>query len=315
MAHPPVIENSSSHTFQTFWWGDALSPYEKACLKSFVDHGHRVHLYTFEPRLDVPDGVILRDAAELIERDRFFTYESGAGKGSPAAFSNLFRYRLLAEKGGWWIDADVMCLSSVIPAFDQFFAFQDDALVNCAVMFFRPQHPVMIRCHARAEELGSSISWGDSGPHLLTRVLGDLGSLDAAHSPSVCYPIPYSQALDLLRPSEGDAIAQRMRSSLFLHLWNEQLRRGGIEKQFLPPPGSALRGLLDLHPVAGWTAEYDFAKLEHLWLNAELASCYAEIQRQKSIIDSMLSSTSWRWTAPIRFFAERFRALAKSPDA
>src|SRR5206468_3047474 len=32
------------------------------------------------------------------------------GKGSLAAFSDLFRYRLLLDQGGWWVDADVFCL-------------------------------------------------------------------------------------------------------------------------------------------------------------------------------------------------------------
>lgn len=56
--------NSPVHTFQTFWWGSALSPYEMFCLKSFVDHGHKVHLYTFDPQLDVPDGVLICDASK-----------------------------------------------------------------------------------------------------------------------------------------------------------------------------------------------------------------------------------------------------------
>ena len=30
--------------------------------------------------------------------------------GSLAAFSNLFRYKLLLERGGWWVDTDVICL-------------------------------------------------------------------------------------------------------------------------------------------------------------------------------------------------------------
>jgi hypothetical protein len=288
-----MTENSSSHTFQTFWWGDALSPYEMFCLKSFIDHGHKVHLYTFEPQLDVPEGVLTYDASKVIGRDRFFTYESGDGKGSPAGFANLFRYRLLAEKGGWWIDTDVVCLSSKIPIVDQFFAYQDDKFVNNAVLFFEAQHDVMIRCHSQAEKLGSSVKFGVTGPRLLTQVLGELGYIDRAYPPSVCYPVHYSRALDLLRPSEATAVLQCIQSSLFLHLWNVRVRRDGIQKEYLPPRGSVLRELVERHQVLGWTAEYDSKTLECLHLNAE-------IQRQKKMLESILSSRSWRWTAPMR---------------
>jgi hypothetical protein len=36
-----VTEHRSEHTFQSFWWGKELSPYEVLCLKSFVAHGYK----------------------------------------------------------------------------------------------------------------------------------------------------------------------------------------------------------------------------------------------------------------------------------
>ena len=98
-----------------------LSPYEQFCLKSFVDCGYAVDLYTYDLALVVPAGVRVCDAAELISPDEVFVYQAeGFGKGSPSAFSNYFRYKLLVEKGGWWIDTDVVCLTDRIPAVDEF---------------------------------------------------------------------------------------------------------------------------------------------------------------------------------------------------
>ena len=284
------------------------------CLKSFIDHGHKVHLYTFEDRLDVPDGVLICDASTLIGRNRFFTYKGDEGRGSPAGFANLFRYLLLAEKGGWWIDTDVVCLSSRIPTVNQFFAYQDDELVNCGVLFFEAKHIAMIRCHARADELGSSAQWGDTGPRLLTKVLGGLGCIDRAQPASACYPVHYSKALALLRPSEAAAVSECIKTSLFLHLWNEQLRRNGIRKQCLPPRGSVLHQLIERHQVSGWTGEYDAETLEWLNLKAELAACHAEIERQKKMLETIHSSKSWRWTIPIRHMAKLLRSLRHQAD-
>ena len=40
-----------------------------------------------------------------------FLYKRGEGAGGVAGFSDLFRFQLLHEYGGWWVDTDVICLS------------------------------------------------------------------------------------------------------------------------------------------------------------------------------------------------------------
>jgi Alpha 1,4-glycosyltransferase conserved region len=315
--------------FQSFWAGGSLSPYERLSLKSFVDFGHRFDLYTFEPQLEVPAQVRVRDAAELVGREEMFVYEDGFGKGSPAAFANLFRYRLLAERGGWWVDTDVVCLSDTIPEYTQFLARQDEEFVNNAVMRFERGHPVMLRCLEVAAEKGRSVRWGDLGPRLLTQVLGELGETEQIFDASICYPIHYSGALDVLRPSQLDRVEARLAGSQFLHLWNAMLKHAGVRKSYLPPRGSLLRRLIEQHQVDGWTGEYDEsglseaadvnARLEAVDLRLEaearradaletaLRDCVAAGDRLRTERDALLverdalsGSTSWRATAPLR---------------
>ncbi len=38
---------------------------------------------------------------------RIFKY---TGYDTYAGFSNFFRYKLLLDRGGWWVDADTICL-------------------------------------------------------------------------------------------------------------------------------------------------------------------------------------------------------------
>ena len=42
----------------TLWVGKELSWLEQLCLASFVDHGHRVKLFTYDKVQNVPDGVL-----------------------------------------------------------------------------------------------------------------------------------------------------------------------------------------------------------------------------------------------------------------
>jgi hypothetical protein len=244
------------HRFQSFWHGGQLSPYEQFCLKSFVDCDHHFDLYTFDLNLAVPTGIQVRDASEVMHRDEVFTYQQGFGKGSPSAFSNLFRYKLLAEKGGWWVDTDVVCLTKDIPNFREFFARQGPYLVCTAIMYFEPHNPIMQQCLDEAIKSGRAVTWGQTGPNLFTRILKGRNCFDRALAPSTCYPIHWSQAGSLLLPDAMPALAPLIKSASFLHIWNQMLVSQGIQKTYLPPRGSLLRMLVDRHPASGWTNEY-----------------------------------------------------------
>ena len=244
------------HTFQSFWVGSSLSPYEAMCLRSFIDHGHSFILYGYTDRLNVPKGVELRDAAAILPKEQCFSYASGFGKGSFSACSNLFRYLLLRKTGGWWVDTDVVCLSDSIPDYYCFFAREDDDFINGAVLYFEPGDRLIEECLRSALELGHNVTWGQIGPRLITRKAKELNRTWEARPSSTCYPLHWSAALDLLDPRKVDAIVQAAKNSFMLHLWNEVFRQAGISKKRLPPRGSYLRTLVDRHPVTGWRGHY-----------------------------------------------------------
>jgi hypothetical protein len=343
-----------THRFQSFWAGGPLTPYEWFCLKSFIDCGHAFDLYTFDASIVVPTGVRMCDAAELFDPEEFFVYEDGFGKGSPSAFANCFRYKLLARKGGWWVDTDVVCLAENIPGFSDFFAWQEADLIACGVLFFEPGHPLMVRCLEEALKLGRAVRWGDTGPILFTRVVGELGYGHRALPSSICYPVHHSDAADVLRPSKSASVGQRTATSLFIHLWNAMLQHIGVQKSSLPPKNSMLRQWLEQHPVDGWRGEYDEHTLAHAllmqtemrtraeenrgltaalemsvaererlitdrasaaeharaerdelirkaaFLESALAMSTAENEWRRAETAAILTSTSWRVTAPVR---------------
>lgn len=102
----------------SLWIGEHLSKIEQLTIKSFLHHGHEFHLWLYEPlKSPVPDGVVIKDAGEIIPIEEVFRKKNadpingGVGKGSfGSPFSDLFRYKLLFEEGGWWTDMDVTCL-------------------------------------------------------------------------------------------------------------------------------------------------------------------------------------------------------------
>src|SRR5579862_9281216 len=99
---------------QGLWVGSSLSAMERLCISSFLKHGHIFRLFVYEPVTGIPPGTEVHDAKLILPASAIFRYANG----SLAGFSNFFRYKLLLERGGWWVDLDTVCL--------KYFDFEDD---------------------------------------------------------------------------------------------------------------------------------------------------------------------------------------------
>jgi glycosyltransferase involved in cell wall biosynthesis len=121
---PPVRHKSTNTDVFTddnrivhgLWIGERLSKLELLTIYSFLRQGHEFHLWLYDDlQTSLPKNVILENAEEILPRARIFRRrepdpETGVGRDSLGLFSDLFRYKLLLEKGGWWVDMDVTCL-------------------------------------------------------------------------------------------------------------------------------------------------------------------------------------------------------------
>ena len=98
---------------QSLWVGDKLSRMEHYSIKSFLKLGFTYHLYVYENVKNVPKGTIIKDANTIIKKRKIFSLKS-----SFLPFSDIWRYKLLYEKGGYWVDLDMIAL--------KMFDFKDD---------------------------------------------------------------------------------------------------------------------------------------------------------------------------------------------
>ena len=134
----------------SLWIGSELSALELLTIHSFISKGYTFRLWVYDSLSNkLPVGVELKDASEIIPLTHVFAYKQknnfGHGKGSFAGFSDIFRYKLLFEKGGWWVDMDVTCLKP--------FNFQEP-------YFFRNHHELQLvgnvmKCPAHSELMES----------------------------------------------------------------------------------------------------------------------------------------------------------------
>lgn len=140
------------------WVGEALSKLELLSIKSFLSCGHAFWLWTYSDiKTPLPEGVVRKDAREILPETAVFRYkngnEFGHGKGSLAGFSDIFRYKLLYEHGGWWSDMDITCLRPL--DFDAPYVFRShDVLPVVGNLMKCPKgSALMWECFTRASAL------------------------------------------------------------------------------------------------------------------------------------------------------------------
>ena len=231
---------------QGLWVEGPLTAMEQLSLRSFLANGHPYHLYSYDEVPNLPAGAELRPAAEVLPASAVFRYSDAAG-GSVAAFSNLFRYRLLHQRGGWWADTDVVCLRPFDFAAERVFAAergrQGGVLSTSCVLKVPAGDELCADCweRARCDENRAAV-WGATGPALLGRVVRER-ALDACVQPPEAFcPVDWWRAEDLLGPAELPAAAHAV------HLWHEIWRWNGWSKDPCYPPQALYQRLHARYP-------------------------------------------------------------------
>ena len=275
LTSPVHAKAAAPQTLRTFWHGDSIGAYQLLCLKSFVDRGHSVEVFTYNPKLNVPAWLAVKDAADILPSESVLKPISPGGQ--LAIHADLFRYALLERRGGWWIDPDVVLLKPDMPTEDIYYPAADVfGLTPTAVLRFPPSHPVMKQAVARASAIGDFYeNAGRSGSQLLTSVIGEHGLSPPANESASLGPITWLNVPDLFDPGKTVELSEKCADSHFLHLQSEVWRRAGIPQLLGPPQGAFLDELLTRHPVeGGFSARMEFDQLNrwirHMYRSAQV---------------------------------------------
>jgi len=156
----------------------------------------------------------------------------------------MFRYKLLLEKGNYWVDTDIVSLKKF--DYENEFLFANartprkflkygNTVCNC-VMKTPKGSVIMEYCYDQASRKDTSeISWGETGPELLTEAVKLLNhKSDVARHELFC-PIHWFKWDDAIKKNPSMKVLD---NSDAVHLWNEMWRRAGIDKSGKFPENS-----------------------------------------------------------------------------
>jgi mannosyltransferase OCH1-like enzyme len=230
---------------QGLWVGPELSVMEQLSVSSFLRHGHQYHLYVYEDVKNIPEGTTVKDGNEILPAARIFQYKQQA---SYAGFSNFFRYKLLLERGGWWVDTDTVCLKPF--DFSEEYVFsseiaQGEEVINCGICKVPAGSEVMAYawgvCETKDPE---KLVWGETGPGLMGSAVRKF-SLERYKQPAEVFcPIGYADWEKVLDPEAELKLDER---SFAIHLWNERWRAAGRDKNARYPDGCLYEQLKSVH--------------------------------------------------------------------
>lgn len=235
---------------------------ERLSIASFLDAGHAYHLYTYEDVDGVPAGVTVRDAGEILPREKIYRHRSG----SLALFADEFRWELLRARGGWWVDTDMLCVRPFEFGEELVFGRETDQLANtavlkvpkgheiCSLMLERCRHPNRFQAldddRARRRKWlrillrrgFDSAKWGElGGPIGFTLAVKHLRLFESAQPFIAFYPVGphnWQSLIDGTFTDSDDFTA----ATFGIHLWTEMMRRDAFSKDGPYPEHSLLAG-------------------------------------------------------------------------
>lgn len=254
-------------TIGMLWMEGPLSFLEQLCVKSFVDAGHQTVLYHYGPLQNVPDGVELADAAEILPRTNFLAHER---TGSPALHSDLFRYKMLEKNDNMiWADTDAYCMRPFETPNGHFYGWESAKHINGGVLglprdsdtlqallayttdefaipvWYGPDYVAELEA---AKAAGNPVHageqpWGVWGPHAVTHFLHETGEVKYALPQDRLYPFTFKDRRLMLKRN-FDVSPYVTENTYSVHLYGRRMRARLVEKEGGAPHRKSLLGQL-----------------------------------------------------------------------
>lgn len=216
-------------------------------MTSFLAQGHGFDLYTYGEVRGVPSGAVVRDANAVVPSFEIERFKNLAN------FSDYFRYMLLHKFGGWWVDLDNFCLKPY--RFDVPYVFSTQFPgpggsdeINSGVIKVPVGSSVIRHCLERLFTINTrACSWSEIGPALLLESVFRHNLQNYAKSSKTFCPVNFFEAPECVnaRGTENFKFPDETSS---VHLWNEEWRRAGADKNGRWP-GSLYERLLTVGAV------------------------------------------------------------------
>jgi mannosyltransferase OCH1-like enzyme len=225
---PERLRHNGNSIMQGLWIGAELSVMEQLSISSFLRSGHQYHLYVYDEPRNIPAGTMIKDASGILPSSNIFQYKQ---RPSYAGFSNFFRYKLLLEHGGWWVDTDTICLKPFDFSAEYVFSSEMSRgleVINSGIIKAPVGSQLMAYtwgvCETKNPE---NLVWGETGPRLMGEAVSRFLLEEYKKPYQVFCPLGFSEWRRVLEPDFDPVFDE---TTYAIHLWNEMWRAAGQDK-------------------------------------------------------------------------------------
>lgn len=195
-------------------------------ISSFEYYGHTVHLYCYE---DIDINATKIDANSILPVETAIKKQFPGTTLSFSAFSNMFRYKLLLEKGGYWVDADTICLKPYDFIGDVFSSEDSRNRPNTGVIRTYDKTFIEDLYNTSYSMFHTEGLDGLTGPTLLNQKLIQYNKTYLVQPSSTFCSVDYCKFTDLINPD-----IELQVSGYSVHLWHEMFNRNNISINTFP---------------------------------------------------------------------------------
>jgi hypothetical protein len=173
-----------------------------------------------------------------------------------AAFSDLFRFALLAKNDGWWFDCDTIILrdasdfASLLHDGKLTVGRENDQVINGAVLGSVGKTHAQHLYDRASEAFPVLDAWGVVGPALITRAISEGAVAAQVLDQDYFYPVHHADIAEIYLPEKRVDLIKREKDWYCLSVWGEVLSRSGLA-HLQPPLDSYLGDLLVRRPALG----------------------------------------------------------------
>ena len=225
----------------SLWIGTKLHYLNQLCLLSHVQAGHPTTLYCTDTVVNVPDGVIVKPATDIMKIDRDIVSQT-----SESFLSNVFRYKMIDATDAVWIDCDAFCHKPFPDEMTAIFAGHGmRGALNCGVVYIPPKGELIRQLLDYYENLPEAPAWFNKntrkkldkqptnlpqavriynaertafGPQAFTWFAQQTGDFETALSPDYLYPVPF-QLNDVFYDPYGRVEGHFTSNTMSVHLY------------------------------------------------------------------------------------------------
>lgn len=235
---------------------------EVLAMKTWLEHGHDVTVFSYEPIDILPDGVEWVDAREIFPTDRIFIHKRTA---TPSCHADIFRAKMLQQTDMIWMDLDFLLIKSFNSESEFVFSPEkSDAPqgIGNSVLKLPPDSPALKLMLDKFDKVvsgehsyDSSLILEDSvygafgtglpaenldmyiaefGPALLSNVLKQTGEIAHASNWDKFYPLSIKDTLHLAGVSYEEVMENLSPEAYGVHLWATRFKHSLAKASYKP---------------------------------------------------------------------------------